>query len=38
MTEPRMIAADLEREIAGLAAFVDEEVEPVFAAWRRRYA
>jgi hypothetical protein len=37
MTEPRMVAAELEREIAGLAALIDEEVAPVFAAWRRRY-
>lgn len=38
MTEPRMLAADLEREIGGLAAFLRDEVEPAFAAWREAFA
>jgi hypothetical protein len=38
MTEPRMMAADLEREIGGLAAFLRDEVEPAFAAWREAFA
>jgi hypothetical protein len=38
ITEPRMPAVDLESAIASLAAFLQEEVEPVFASWRGAYA
>jgi hypothetical protein len=38
MIERRLTASDLERMIPRLAAFVTDEIEPAFAAWRERYA
>lgn len=38
ISERRLSASDLERAIPRLSAFVIDEVEPAFAAWRERYA
>jgi hypothetical protein len=38
MSAQRLTASDLERAIPRLTAFVTDEIEPAFAAWRERYA
>lgn len=38
MTERRMVAADLEREIKALTSFLYGEIEPAFAAWQEAQA